>query len=110
MYTSILHIPRIPTVYKPCVKSLPILIGCSPDRPAKDVQKMLSNNLGVDVHLNTVRNTFKKVGLRTIKRPSKPKLSVKNIKARLEFANQHKYWTAKDWKNVIWSEASTSSC
>jgi transposase len=114
------------TVYELCLKSLPALIGCSPGRPtklslqnkhicvhaitagklksAKEVQKMLSNNLGVDVHLNTVRNTFKEAGLRTIKRPSKPKLSAKNIKARLEFAKQYKHWTIEDWKNVIWSD------
>jgi len=114
------------TVYELCVKSLPSLEGNSPGRPAKlspqnkhicihaittgklksakEVQKMLSNNLGVDVHPNTVRNTFKDAGLKTIKRPSKPKLSIKNIRARLEFAKQYKYWTIEDWKNVIWSD------
>ena len=34
----------------------------------------------------------------------KPKLSQKNIKGRLDFANTYKDWTIEDWKRVVWSD------
>jgi Transposase len=64
----------------------------------------LLNGFNIEVSANIIRNALKEAGLGSIKNPTKPKLSVKNVKARLEFAKQHKHWTVADWKTVIWSD------
>lgn len=39
------------------------------------------------------------------RRPAKvPKLSRKNVAARLKFARDHENWTVDDWKKVLWSD------
>ena len=73
-------------------------------KTAKEVQKQLEKDLNIVVSSNTICNTFKKAGLGAVKRPTKPKLSLKNVKARLQFAEHHKYWTVDDWKKIIWSD------
>ena len=73
-------------------------------KSAKQVQKNLLNDLNIEVSASTVCNALKEAGLGSIKKPTKPKLSKKNVKACLEFAKQHKHWTVADWKTVIWSD------
>jgi transposase len=52
----------------------------------------------------TVRRVLQKAGLKSQKKEKKPKLSAKNIKARLDFANQYRDWTVADWMHVIWTD------
>lgn len=52
----------------------------------------------------TVRRALKDVGCFPSKKPKKPKLSPKNIKARRVFALSHQQWTIDDWKRVLWSD------
>jgi transposase len=59
---------------------------------------------GVTVSSHTVRRTLKKAGLKATEKIRKPKLSPKNIKAQLDFAQQHRHWTVADWRRVIWSD------
>ncbi|GBN78524.1 Transposable element Tc1 transposase [Araneus ventricosus] len=33
-------------------------------------------------------------------------ISTKNLKARVEWATAHKYWTKKEWEDVLWSDES----
>jgi transposase len=73
-------------------------------KSAREVQKVLLNDLGVIVSHNTVCNTLKEAGLGSIEKPTKPLLSKKNITKRYAFAKQHQYWTIDDWKRVIWSD------
>lgn len=68
------------------------------------VAKKLEGDLGIKVCDRTVRNAFREAGLGAVEKEAKPKLSPKNIKARLEFAKRHKHWTVEDWKCVIWSD------
>jgi transposase len=68
------------------------------------VAKKLEEDLGIKVCDRTVRNAFHEAGLGAMEKEAKPKLSSKNIKARLEFAKRHQHWTIDDWKRVIWSD------
>jgi transposase len=68
------------------------------------VRKKLRADLGIKVSDNTVRNALREAGLGAIEKETKPMLSSKNIKARLEFAKRHQNWTIDDWKRVIWSD------
>jgi hypothetical protein len=52
----------------------------------------------------TVRRALQEAGLGAQEKMEKPRLSPKNIKARLEFAKRHQCWTIDDWKRVIWSD------
>ncbi|GBO14368.1 Transposable element Tcb1 transposase [Araneus ventricosus] len=36
----------------------------------------------------------------------KPMISTKNRKARVEWAKAHKYWTKKEWEDVLWGDES----
>jgi len=71
---------------------------------AVDVAKSLKEDLGVSVHVNTVRNALHEKGLEAIVKPKKPNLSPKNVKERLEWAIAHEDWTKDDWRRVIWSD------
>jgi transposase len=71
---------------------------------ATAVVKKLRDDLNVEVSERTVRRALQEAGLEAMEKEKKPKLSAKNIKARLEFAWQHKDWTIEDWKRVIWSD------
>ena len=50
----------------------------------------LKSALGVDVCVETVRNDLRKASLGLIEKVSKPTLSTKNVKKRLEFSKMHK--------------------
>jgi len=71
---------------------------------AIDVAKSLKEELGVSVHVNTVRNVLHEKGLGAIVKPNKPNLSPKNVKNRLAWAVAHKNWTRDDWRRVVWTD------
>jgi hypothetical protein len=51
-----------------------------------------------------VRNALREAGLGLAKKVSKPALSAKHVKERLEFAKMHKDWTVRDWERVVFSD------
>jgi hypothetical protein len=75
-------------------------------KSAVEVTKKLETDHGLKVNDKTVRNALREANLGAIEKETKPKLSNKNIKARLEFAKRHKDWTLDDWRRVIWSDES----
>jgi transposase len=68
---------------------------------ATAVVKKLRNDLNVEASERTVRRCLQEADLAVMEKEKRPKLSTKNIKARLEFAKRHKDWTAADWKHII---------
>lgn len=68
------------------------------------VAKKIEDDLNVKVSSRTVRRALHEAGFEAMEKQEKPKLSSKNIKARLAFAKQHQSWTINDWKRVIWSD------
>jgi transposase len=47
---------------------------------------------------------LKSAGLKAVVKKKRPALISRHKKARLEFAEQHLYWTVDDWKQVVWSD------
>src|SRR5688572_16882792 len=64
----------------------------------------LKSRFGIQVSDRTIRRVLKKKGLKSVEKKKKPLLSKKNIKARLDFAKAHQYWTSDDWERVIFSD------
>jgi len=71
---------------------------------AAAVTKRYREDTGIDISSRTVRRAFNQAGLKAGEKETKPKLSAKNIKARLDFARRHRDWTVADWSRVIWSD------
>ena len=71
---------------------------------AVDVANSLREDIGVSVHVDTVRNALHEKGLGAIIKPKKPNLSPKNVKDRLAWAMTYKDFTKDDWRRVIWSD------
>ena len=36
----------------------------------------------------------------------KPKLTMRNVKSRLEWCKARRHWTLEQWKHVLWSDES----
>ena len=71
---------------------------------ATEAKMMLSEEQNIKVHVNTVRNALREVGMKGVAKQKKPLLASRHIKARLEFAHKYKDWTVDDWKRVVWSD------
>ena len=73
---------------------------------AREAVKHLQEEFGVQVSEETVRCGLCRQGLHAQVKEKKPALSRTNIKARLEFARKHEFWTMDDWSRVIFSDES----
>ncbi|KAJ1302976.1 hypothetical protein OPQ81_003268 [Rhizoctonia solani] len=73
----------------------------------RQATQTLSRLTGESIHPKTVCRALKRAGLKPKKGVKKPKLTKAHIKARLEFAEAHMFWTVKDWKRVLWSDETT---
>ena len=71
---------------------------------AVQVHQAVTDQLGLDVCVQTVRNTLKSKGFISKKKVKKPFLTVKHKKNRLAFAKRYKDWTVEDWKKVVFSD------
>ncbi len=54
----------------------------------------------------TTRQTLKQMGYSSRRPHRVPRLSAKNRKQWLQFAQAHQNWTIEDWKNIAWSDES----
>jgi hypothetical protein len=74
---------------------------------AKSMAKRILPNLTKNkVSVTTVKRRLIKVGLNGRVARKKPLLTDANRKARYEWAKEHRYLTAEDWKSVIFSDES----
>ncbi len=71
-----------------------------------ELTKTLKEDHNISVDRRTVARALNNQGLRAGEKKKKPGLSQKNIKARLEWAKEHKDWTVEDWNRVIFSDES----
>ena len=60
----------------------------------------------MQVCVETMRSALRRGGLQSQVKQKKPRLSIKNVKARLDFARAHLDWTIDDWSRVIFSNES----
>ncbi len=71
-----------------------------------ELTKTLKEDHNISIDRRTVARALNNQGLRAGEKKKKPGLSQKNIKARLEWAKEHKDWTVEDWNRVIFSDES----
>lgn len=80
------------------------LIGRNLVQGISKTPKAAARELSIEASVWTIRRSLKRNNFKAAKKPKKPKLSMKNIAARLRFAKIYKNWTVDDWKRVIWSD------
>ena len=80
------------------------LITKGKTKTAVETAKILSDITNMSIHPQAIRRSLKESGLKAIKKKKKPKLSERHIKARLDFAIKHQYYTEDDWKRFIFSD------
>ena len=68
--------------------------------------KNVQEAFGMQVRVETVRRVLRRGGLQSQVKENKPRLSIKNVKARLDFARAHLDWTVDDWSRVIFTDES----
>jgi hypothetical protein len=71
---------------------------------AVEATRELKSALGIEVCFETMRNALREASLGSTAKVSKPTLSAKHVKERLEFAKMHKDWTIRDWEGVVFSD------
>ena len=68
---------------------------------AIEATKNVQEAFGMQVCVETVRRALRIGGLQSQVKQKKPRLSIKNVKAHLDFARTHLDWTIDDWSRVI---------
>uniref|UniRef100_A0A8R1IRK0 HTH_Tnp_Tc3_2 domain-containing protein n=1 Tax=Caenorhabditis japonica TaxID=281687 RepID=A0A8R1IRK0_CAEJA len=77
-----------------------------PRRTSTDIQvSVTSPNEPVPLR-RTIRRRLQVAGLHGRRPVKKPFVSLKNRKARVEWAKQHLSWGPREWANHIWSDES----
>lgn len=62
--------------------------------------------LGQNISYRTVINRLHESGLRARHPVRVPMLTARHRRARLDYANQHRRWTLRQWRNVLFSDES----
>ena len=73
---------------------------------AVETKQFAERTMNKTANPQTLRNTLKTGGLKILHKVQKPFLAPRNIKKRLQFCQQHRDWTIRDWEKVIWSDES----
>lgn len=60
--------------------------------------------LGWNCKVYAIKTAFKKEGFCRYIALKKPKLSKKQARIRLEWAQNHQYWTEEDWFKILWTD------
>ena len=63
---------------------------------ATEAKGMLYEEQDINIHVNTVRNALREVGMKGAAKQKKPLLAARHIKARLVFVHKYKDWTVDD--------------
>ena len=71
---------------------------------ASEAVKELQETEGVNVSRWPIRRALKQAGLSSRVKQKKPKLSLKHIRDRLDFAKKYRNWIVSDWERVIFSD------
>jgi len=66
-------------------------------------QKLLKEDLNINVSAQTVRNELQNMGLKAVVKSKKPYLTDKNKKKCLDFARKYQNWSVEQWKRVMFS-------
>ncbi len=73
---------------------------------AEAVRKEAKTHHNIEVSRDTISRALKTMGYIARVKFKKPRLTVKQKKARLNWARKYASWTSDDWRKVIWSDES----
>ena len=73
---------------------------------AVQVHKILRDKKNEGISVQTVRRGLKQAGMKSAVKTTRPFLSARHRRERMDFAIAHKDWSMADWKKVIWSDES----
>ena len=97
---------RPPKVTDKVFRIIHRLSAANPRLTATDIKRDLNENHSIDISLTTVKQCLRNANLFGRRPSKKPFISMKNRKARLEFAQKYKHWTRKEWARVLWGDES----
>lgn len=76
-----------------------------PNRRQQQQQQGRRNQIG-HISARTVRNRLREAGLRARHPNRVPALTARHRRRRLEYANQYRRWTLRQWQNVLFTDES----
>lgn len=76
---------------------------------ATDIQRRMLTDYRLQLSLATVKRRLCCFGLHGRVARRKPLISQQNRRRRLQWAKEHRQWTAEDWSRVIWTDESRFS-
>jgi hypothetical protein len=83
-------------------------------RGGKETAHKVGNYLREELHVGISDSTMKRVlreaSLKCKVKQKKPELTLRQIKAKLEFAKRHCHWTDDDWDRAIFSDETKVNC
>lgn len=68
--------------------------------------RSIKNQLQLNVSIRSIQRRAVEGGLKSYRSAKKPFISVKNRRARIEFAKQHLNWSTAKWNTVLFSDES----
>lgn len=77
-----------------------------PRKTATDITRYAAEQLQLKLSSRTVRRRLREANLFAHRPAKKPLISIKNRKARLNFARRFQRWSSSDWEKVLWSDES----
>lgn len=77
-----------------------------PNKTAVDLNKEMKDFHNVNVSISTTKRRLRHSKLFGRRPAKKPLISVKNRKARKQFALEHKDWTPQKWSKILYSDES----
>lgn len=79
----------------------------NPFASSQTLQAQMPQNQGPVPSARTIRRRLSAAGLRAYRPAMKPRLTAKQIKARVAFCNKYKNWTKDQWRRVMFSDETT---
>lgn len=79
-------------------------VTSGPQETTVEVHYSLPQDYKTKFGVETVGNVLRQSGMNGAAKIQKPELSRRHMKARLRFVKKYHYYTAEDWKRVIWSD------
>lgn len=77
-----------------------------PKLSATEILEVVKSPGEPEPSLRTVRRRLQQAGLNGRRPVKKPFISLKNRRARIQWAKEHLTWTSRDWARVAWSDES----
>src|SRR5436305_6088250 len=80
------------------------LIASRKAENAVEITRTLQEITNQPLSAQTTRRCLKNIGMKAVVKTTRPFLTKRHMRERLDFAISHQDWTVEDWKRVVWSD------